>query len=375
MWANNHFFSGFAVISSQQQPSTSSQQQQQQPKMSLKDLITCPITQEIMEEPVMLSDGHTYEKESILRWLQNHSTSPMTNLPLAHKNWNRNHALEKIIQAYQDGSLDGMNHEDIPSHIRARPILISKDTVAYAVNSEYSLLYTSWEFVHVKLDLSRGDVLWTTAKYQYGDEIFVAVDKYGYVCQKDLRPIPYSTEPFVIQAMENIAYRFIPNNKPVAKVDGKVAVLKGIVVSGSISIKSPNGVTYYYVEGLHRGFVFDQFDDGRVAFKNIQIEKPTGNTPWVLEVVSLINLRMHPDYSRELRLSEELKEGEMIASSKRVVGQHGDNFYWVKVRDVTGWVFTTRQGETKMKLLTSMPKPISLMPGEGLLFACDRVCE
>jgi hypothetical protein len=342
--------------------------------MNLKDLITCPITQDILEEPVILSDGHTYEKESIMRWLQNHSTSPMTNLPLAHKNWTRNHALERIIQAYKDGALEGTN-DNIPSQIRSRPILLCKDTAAYVVQSEYALMYTKWDFVDVKFDLVRGDVLWTTARYQYGDEIFVAVENYGYICQRDLKPILHSSEPFVIQAMQNIGYRFIPNNKPSAMIGENVAVLNGVVVSGSISIKAPNGVTYYYIDGIHRGFVFDTFDDGRIAFKKVAIEKPVGNSPWVLEVLGIVALRKHPDYNQDLRLCKELKEGEMIASSKRAVGQHGDHFYWVKVEDVSGWVFVTREGKTKLRVLLSVPKPISQRAGEGIIFACDRVCQ
>ena len=115
----------------------------------------------------------------------------------------------------------------------------------------------------------RGDVLWTTARYQYGDEIFVAAENYGYVCERDLQMTSYSTEHFVIQSMSNIGYRCIPNNKLSAKIDNLKTVMKGVVVDGSISIKAPNGVTYYYVDGLHRGFVFDRFDDGQIAFKKL----------------------------------------------------------------------------------------------------------
>ena len=44
----------------------------------------CPITQEIMINPVIAVDGHTYERKSMEKWLQSHDTSPKTNehLPL-----------------------------------------------------------------------------------------------------------------------------------------------------------------------------------------------------------------------------------------------------------------------------------------------------
>ncbi len=39
----------------------------------------CPITKEIMIDPVIALDGYTYERSAIWEWLEQHSTSPMTN--------------------------------------------------------------------------------------------------------------------------------------------------------------------------------------------------------------------------------------------------------------------------------------------------------
>lgn len=33
--------------------------------------LVCPITQEVMEKPVILADGYTYEESAIREWLQN----------------------------------------------------------------------------------------------------------------------------------------------------------------------------------------------------------------------------------------------------------------------------------------------------------------
>jgi hypothetical protein len=39
----------------------------------------CPITAEIMRDPVMADDGHTYERDAIGKWFSGgHDTSPMT---------------------------------------------------------------------------------------------------------------------------------------------------------------------------------------------------------------------------------------------------------------------------------------------------------
>ena len=38
----------------------------------------CPISTDVMEEPVIAMDGHTYDRTSIELWFQNHNSSPMT---------------------------------------------------------------------------------------------------------------------------------------------------------------------------------------------------------------------------------------------------------------------------------------------------------
>lgn len=44
-----------------------------------------PISAEIMEDPVVTYDGHTYERTQIEKWFQFHDTSPLTGLKLANK--------------------------------------------------------------------------------------------------------------------------------------------------------------------------------------------------------------------------------------------------------------------------------------------------
>eukprot|EP00850_Spirogloea_muscicola_P005715 SM000026S08964 [mRNA] locus=s26:747406:761441:- [translate_table: standard] len=58
----------------------------------------CPITQEVMEEPVIAADGHTYERDAIARWLRDNDMSPMTNCKLLNKALTANHALQSMIR-------------------------------------------------------------------------------------------------------------------------------------------------------------------------------------------------------------------------------------------------------------------------------------
>ena len=49
----------------------------------VSDNFVCPITQDIMRNPVKCSDGFIYERAAIQEWIvSRRQTSPMTNLPL-----------------------------------------------------------------------------------------------------------------------------------------------------------------------------------------------------------------------------------------------------------------------------------------------------
>lgn len=47
-------------------------------EVEIPDQYICPITTQIMTDPVILTDGHVYEKQAIQEWLKTHNTSPMT---------------------------------------------------------------------------------------------------------------------------------------------------------------------------------------------------------------------------------------------------------------------------------------------------------
>lgn len=60
------------------------------------DEFCCPISCNIMEDPVIAQDGHTYERKEIETWLEKHDTSPTTNLNI-DKNLIPNFALKGLI--------------------------------------------------------------------------------------------------------------------------------------------------------------------------------------------------------------------------------------------------------------------------------------
>ena len=58
---------------------------------------TCPITGELMREPVVDPEGHTYEKSAIMGWLERNTTSPMTRTYLTADMLKPNRAVQDAI--------------------------------------------------------------------------------------------------------------------------------------------------------------------------------------------------------------------------------------------------------------------------------------
>merc|ERR1719217_1447529 len=53
-----------------------------------------------MHDPVLMTDGQTYERRHIEQWLQNNDTSPVTGVKLATMAVFPNHALRNAIEEY-----------------------------------------------------------------------------------------------------------------------------------------------------------------------------------------------------------------------------------------------------------------------------------
>lgn len=64
------------------------------------DSLKCPITCELFRDPAIGSDGHTYEREGIILWLQQHGTSPITREPMTVESLRPNHSIRKMIDEF-----------------------------------------------------------------------------------------------------------------------------------------------------------------------------------------------------------------------------------------------------------------------------------
>ena len=62
--------------------------------------LECPIGHEIMQDPVMGSDGYTYEREKIEEWLKKNHRSPMTRDYMTAGSLRTNQTVKSIINLY-----------------------------------------------------------------------------------------------------------------------------------------------------------------------------------------------------------------------------------------------------------------------------------
>ena len=72
--------------------------------VGVPDEFLCPITREVMKDPVIAEDGYTYERSAIVAWMEKGKTSsPMTNGLLNTKQLTPNRSLKMLIQRYLQG--------------------------------------------------------------------------------------------------------------------------------------------------------------------------------------------------------------------------------------------------------------------------------
>lgn len=57
----------------------------------------CPITHQLFNDPVLAEDGHTYERDAIVQWIQKHGTSPVTRQPLNINQLRSNCTIKNLV--------------------------------------------------------------------------------------------------------------------------------------------------------------------------------------------------------------------------------------------------------------------------------------
>eukprot|EP01026_Neomeris_dumetosa_P062813 TRINITY_DN5953_c1_g1_i1.p3 TRINITY_DN5953_c1_g1~~TRINITY_DN5953_c1_g1_i1.p3 ORF type:complete len:107 (-),score=20.21 TRINITY_DN5953_c1_g1_i1:177-497(-) len=68
-------------------------------KIFENSIFCCPITRQVMKEPVIAADGNTYDLDAIWSWLMMNDTSPVSGEILVHKKLVPNRTLKSIISS------------------------------------------------------------------------------------------------------------------------------------------------------------------------------------------------------------------------------------------------------------------------------------
>jgi len=62
--------------------------------------LQCPISLDLMLDPVVASDGHTYDRSNIEQWLEDESSSPITREPLDSKHIFANRVVRTLVMQF-----------------------------------------------------------------------------------------------------------------------------------------------------------------------------------------------------------------------------------------------------------------------------------
>ena len=72
----------------------------------------CPLTLEVMQEPLLTRWGHNFERSALLQWLQLHDCCPLTRNCMTIKDVIANRALKERIAVWQQGRPSETDRED-----------------------------------------------------------------------------------------------------------------------------------------------------------------------------------------------------------------------------------------------------------------------
>jgi len=75
------------------------------------EFLKCPITRVLIQDPVIASDGYTYERMAIEKWFKGQSISPVTAENLNNKTLYTNKVIKGLIETFLDNKLRTLKHK------------------------------------------------------------------------------------------------------------------------------------------------------------------------------------------------------------------------------------------------------------------------
>ncbi len=106
----------------------------------LRDEFTCPITRELLRDPWLATDGHSYERDAIEHWVLSKGTSPKTGQPLESKSLFPNHNLRRLMKDLINEGGEGLYIHDESGQENSKDALPDECPYRFALVSQQVLV-------------------------------------------------------------------------------------------------------------------------------------------------------------------------------------------------------------------------------------------
>ena len=150
---------------------------------TIAEAITCPITQDIMNDPVIGKDGHTYERSAIVQALMIKSESPMTREYMTIQDLKVNPAIKFLCDKYH--GLDA-NSQERQQVIQASASIVRQksNSILIANNSKINLNSTltknpSSNHFHIKFQIDDNTMPNDLENGHLSQDVILVIDRSG----------------------------------------------------------------------------------------------------------------------------------------------------------------------------------------------------
>ncbi|KAJ8485559.1 hypothetical protein OPV22_018044 [Ensete ventricosum] len=208
------------------------------PSLMIPNDFLCPISLEIMMDPVIVATGQTYERRSIQKWLEaGHRTCPKTRQTLAHLSLAPNYALRNLIlQWCERNKVELLKREPEQDHDHPEP----KEEIPSLVGDLSS----------IHLDAQRRAVKKLRMLSKENPDNRVAIAKHGGIpALVSLLPYPDSKiQEHTVTALLNLSID--EGNKRLIAKEGAIPLIIDILKSGTVEAKENSAAALFSLSML-----------------------------------------------------------------------------------------------------------------------------
>jgi Mg-chelatase subunit ChlD len=227
---------------------------------NIKISFECPISNEIMEDPVICSDGHTYDRKNIYNWLitLNKNTSPITGLRLENKNLTPNHTLKSMIEEFKGNknkkvNLKGSVEKELNKIKNEKELEESKKFITGIKPKDFIFIIDVSGSMGKTEEVERGQYLSILQIVRHACKVGIQL------CTENdrLAIITFSTNSEIKMELKNmtsgnkeLASNCIDNIKPLQTTNLYAGLHSGLSLLKNRSDKSNLGALFVFTDGL-----------------------------------------------------------------------------------------------------------------------------